>query len=61
MTANEKLQQIVKSLTTKQLIEVTTGLFNNNDEVADIPFEIALDELETRMTEDEFVKFCNEI
>jgi len=60
MIAQEKLAQRLTELETPQLEEVVIELFNDDRDSATTALDYALAELEIRLTEDEFVIFCNQ-
>ena len=53
------MKEIISSLTTEQLKTVATGLFASTKDGSEIALSEALDELEARLSEDEFVQFCD--
>lgn len=55
------LENKIKSQTTEMLIEVVKGLNNTFGDAEDLVFEIALNELESRMEENKFCELCDEL
>ena len=51
----------MKKFTTQQLKAAVVELSEKFDEESSIAFELALNELEKRMTEEDFVLFCDGI
>lgn len=52
------MQEILSNLSTQMLKEVITGSFNSTKDGSEIVVSSGLDELQSRLNEDEFVSFC---
>jgi hypothetical protein len=56
----EKLIQRIKEINTKMLLEVTKGLYFKGSE-ADLALGFCFNELELRLSDNQFIDFCNEL
>lgn len=51
----------VEKLTTEQLQEMATMLMKNYSDGTTLVFDVVINELENRMSESDYVKFCNNL
>jgi len=58
MTNIEKMEETLKTITTEILKDVVKKLFEDTREESDIPFDLALAELELRLDAYDFTRFC---
>ena len=56
-----KMKKVTKSQPTETLKETAKKLMSDFRNGTSLSLDIVLDEIETRMSEDDFVKFCDEL
>lgn len=61
MTNEEKIKNILKNRNLNQLKKIIKGLFKDNRDGSFTALMIALNALEKRIPETDFVKFCNSL
>lgn len=61
MTAKEKLIKAIANKSTEILKQSAILLMDNFEEGAGVAFNFILDELEKRMTESEYINFCDSL
>lgn len=61
MTAKEKLIKAIENKPTELLKQSAILLMDNFEEGAGAAFNFILDELEKRMTESEYINFCDSL
>lgn len=57
----KKMREVIKTRTIEQLKEMAKILMNDFQEGAGIVFNFTLDEIENRISEKEFVEFCDSL
>ena len=61
MSGYSKLQSIIADQSTERLIAVAKSVSIRQDEESDLVLVKVLEELEHRMTEDEYIEFCDSL
>jgi hypothetical protein len=57
----EAIKAKIKGLATSMVKEVIAGLANDFRDSADVALSVALDELQTRIPEADFISFCESL
>ena len=61
MSNTEQLTTKMASLSIEQLGEIAASLFDDKTAEGGIVFDEALNALESKMSEDDFIRFCNKL
>lgn len=61
MIIKNKMLETVKKQSIENLKTITEGLYFSEEEAATIALAVCLEELQTRLSEDDFISFCNSI